>query len=91
MKAKPSDPPMRLLCVFALRKDVEDTPELLLAWDEFCADSNYEGFEQERERVIRACGDDLAAVGDIEIEVDMGKIVGILKPSGNVEGKVVAK
>ena len=90
-KRRNDDPPMRLVCVFALRKGIEDTPELLLAWDEFCIEENPEGFDEQRERVIRECGDDLAAVGDISVEVDMGQIAAILRPAGHVEGTVVTR
>ena len=60
---------MKLHCLFGLRKGYE-LPELMVAWDEYCVDSNPEGFEEDCEKAKESWGDDLVAHRMIEVKID---------------------
>lgn len=80
---------MKLICLFGTRKNSTDLPELMVAWDEYCADANYEGFEEECERAKKSWGDELHQWRIMEIKVPEAQIVGAFEVP-QAEGKVEA-
>lgn len=44
-------------------------PEVMLAWDEYCLDDNWDGWEAEKARVIETWGDDLHAAREMVVSV----------------------
>jgi hypothetical protein len=62
---------MRIWALWGVRKGFEDdSPELMVAWDTYSADGNFEGWEKECEEAKASWGDDLSAWRLIEHEVD---------------------
>lgn len=61
---------MRLLTLWGERRGMEGAaPELMVAWDEYCADANYDGFVQECDKARASWGSDLVQYRMIEVEV----------------------
>ncbi len=50
---------MRITCLFGQRKSQPEAIELMVAWDEYCIDSNPEGFEEDCEKAKKSWGDEL--------------------------------
>jgi hypothetical protein len=50
--------------------DGEYAPELLLAWDEYTLDDNWDGWVEARDASIAELGSELAAHREIIVEVD---------------------
>lgn len=65
---------MDIVTVWITRTYSQDTPEMVCAWDEYCCEGNWEGFEKERDEAIAAIGDDLDQVRTINIRIDYGDI-----------------
>jgi hypothetical protein len=61
--------------LFAWRKG-EDSPELLLAWDEYDVDGNYAGWADAKAAALAAMGNDISEFGHrcIDIYVDADKV-----------------
>ena len=64
-----------------------DFPELMVAWDEYSADENYEGFNEACEKAIREWGSDLREARSIDIKVSEEGIVAAFQPT-RIEGTV---
>jgi hypothetical protein len=60
---------MRIYTVWGVRKGAADEPELMVAWDEYCVDSNPEGFDEEVEKAIASWGSDLLATRPITLTI----------------------
>jgi len=81
---------MILRCLFGqMRESYEEehAPELLLAWDEYCVDTNPEGFEDECKRVMSALTD-YVAYKVIDIEVDGRQIRKLLLDTPKMKGDI---
>lgn len=65
---------MKIICMFGQRRHDPDLIELMTAWDEYCAEDNYEGFEEACQVSAKSWGDDLLSSRVIEIEIDESKI-----------------
>ena len=55
--------------LWGVRKDFDETPELMVAWDEFTREANWEGFDEACEREKALWGNDLADTRLIVIKV----------------------
>lgn len=64
-----------------IKRQYEDTPELLVAWDEFSVDENPEGFAEDCASALLKIGDDLAASRQIQISVLTTSIDAAFVPS----------
>lgn len=47
----------------------EYAPELMVAWDEYCLDANWEGYEEEKAKVIAEWGTELLMARELILEV----------------------
>jgi hypothetical protein len=47
----------------------EYAPELMIAWDEYCLDSNWDGWEEDKARAIREWGDDLVESREMVVTI----------------------
>ena len=63
------EPTMILHTLWGARHD-ESTPELMVAWDEYSVDTNYEGFREDCERAIASWGADLSEKRALDININ---------------------
>ena len=52
-----------------IRRKGEDTPELLTAWDGWCIEANWEGWEKDCKERLAAVGDDAEAVRYLNLSI----------------------
>lgn len=64
---------MMILSLWARRRG-EDSPELLVAWDEYSVEQNREGFDEECREALRGMGEDLIQERELHIHVPMADI-----------------
>jgi hypothetical protein len=79
---------MRIVTVFGLRTYEPNSPELLVAWDEYAVDENGEGWQDAKAKAIAEIGDELLTSAEVSIEVSEANILSILRPIGTVKGEV---
>jgi hypothetical protein len=64
------------------RKGYEgQAPELMIAWDEYSLEQNYEGFEQQCQQAIESWGDELVQWRIIEVAVADAPIFKAFEPT----------
>jgi hypothetical protein len=71
---------MTIICLFGQRRHDPEIIELMCAWDDYCADANCEGMEEDFERAKKSWGDDLLESRIVEIQVDENKIRSLFAP-----------
>lgn len=69
---------MEIKCLFGMRVDCTE-PELMVAWDEYCVDSNYEGFEEACENAKKSWGKELIMARMVSIQIDPQKLTDAFK------------
>lgn len=78
---------MKIHTLWGWRKN-EDTPELMVAWDEISVDGWHEGFDEAIKHEIECWGSDLYAHRFIDLEVDLDEVAKAFQtPQLNVEVK----
>jgi len=80
---------MKLITLWGQRRSDPDIVELMVAWDEYCVDANYEGVEQDCEKAKASWGDDLLATREITINVSEKQVRAAFE-SPQIEGEVEA-
>jgi hypothetical protein len=71
---------MKIYATFANRHYAPEASELVCAWDEFCIEGNYEGWEADRQKALDSFGSDLLRHATFEIEVPMDEVDAALNP-----------
>jgi hypothetical protein len=61
---------MDIFATFATRKHEPDAPELVVAWDEYCIDSNPEGYAEDVQKSLASWGDDFDQARTIRLSID---------------------
>lgn len=77
-----------MVTVWAWRKS-EETPELVVAWDELDVDLNPAGFQEERARALDAMKDDLYAWREVRVKISYDDILAAFGTT-TVEGTVAS-
>jgi len=70
---------MRIHALFVTRTYETSTPELVDAWDEYCIDSNPDGFDEARKNA--ATDDEVHAFAEVIFEVDEQAVMNALYPA----------
>jgi hypothetical protein len=70
---------MRIHALFVTRTYETSTPELADAWDEYCIDSNPDGFDKARKNA--ATDDEVQAFAEVIFEVDEQAVMNALYPA----------
>lgn len=65
-------------------------PELLVAWDEYGIDENYEGWREACDDALAACGDDVAQWRIIPLRVCREDVEAVFE-GGPVDAEVVSE
>jgi hypothetical protein len=78
---------MNIYALFITRPD-EESPELLVAWDEYTVDAAPEEWDEARANALEAVGNDVQSQALVTIKVSETEILKLLHPSGVVEGRV---
>lgn len=82
---------MRLYILFGHRPEEYEgqyAPEVLVCWDEFCVESNPDGFDEECAKSREKYGDEFAAMRVFEVEVDGEEIVKHLTHHPVIQGEI---
>lgn len=74
--------------LWGLRRGFEDgTPELMVAWDEYCVDNYAEGYENEKQEAIDSWKDDLVAHRELRISVPIDQVESAFRVN-TIEGSI---
>lgn len=81
---------MRITVLLGLRRsEPSAAPEVMAAWDEYCIDSNPEGFEEECENAKKLWGDDLLDHRLVDIKVSERELRALFE-TPEIKGEVEA-
>ncbi len=58
-----------------IKRKNEDTPELLTAWDGYCIEANWEGWEEDCRKSLEAVGSDVEAKRFLNVHIDDNKLL----------------
>lgn len=71
---------MQIEMLFASRKHDKDTPELVVAWDEYSVDNNPEGWFDAQREGLASWGDDLYRSTVIRVDIPLSAVQYVLNP-----------
>jgi len=75
---------MKIHVLFGQRKEAyegEYGPEVLLAWDEFTADENPDGFHEAVQKAMKANENEMQAMILVDLQIDQSQIRSLLVPT----------
>ena len=78
---------MFIRTLWGLRKG-ETTPELLLAWDEFCVDENFDGWDAAAEEICKKYASTMQTMREVNVGVDMRSLDKILSDTPHIDGTI---
>lgn len=79
---------MKILATFVNFKHDDELIELVHAWDEYCADGNYDGYTKTRDEAVASYGDDILNHVTVTIDINETAVIHALNPSVTLAGEV---